>query len=130
MNKKYNSSFPKSNSPLGEPPAVLKGFALQVWHDTAPELEAAGIGTKVEANALACYCQAIADYHAAQTSIDELGLVVKTERGIVKNPSVTIKNQAALHILKFANAFGLTPASRGRVSFTAPEEENEFSEFL
>lgn len=119
---------PKFNSILGEPPAVLRGHALQVWHDTVKELATAGIGTRVEANALSCYCQAIADFHQAQAEIDRLGLVVITERGAVKNPAATIKNQAMLMVHKFATAFGLTPASRDRVSFTAPDEYNEFAD--
>jgi P27 family predicted phage terminase small subunit len=119
---------PKSTGPLGDPPAVLRGHALQVWHDTVTELQTAGIGTRVEANALSCFCQAIADFHAAQVVIDQLGLVVVTERGAVKNPAVTIKNQAMLMVHKFATAFGLTPHSRERVSFTAPEESNPFAD--
>ena len=119
---------PKFNSILGEPPAVLRGHALKVWNDTAAELQTAGIGTRVEANALSCYCQAIADFHAAQAEIDRLGLVVVTERGVVKNPAVTIKNQAMLMIHKFATAFGLTPHSRDRVAFTAPPTDQAASE--
>jgi P27 family predicted phage terminase small subunit len=121
---------PKFNSILGDPPAVLRGHALQVWEDTAAELQTAGIGTRVEANALSCYCQAIADFHAAQAEIDRLGLVVITERGAVKNPAVTIKNQAMLMIHKFASSFGLTPASRDRVAFTAPKDHNPFEALM
>ena len=117
---------PKFESVIGDPPAVLQGHALQVWNDTVIELKSAGIGTRVEANALSCYCQAIADFHAAQLEIDKHGLVIITERGAVKNPACTIKNGAMAQVLKFAVQFGLTPASRGRVAFTAPAEQNPF----
>lgn len=120
---------PKFDSILGKPPAVLRGHALQVWNETVVELESAGIGTKVEANALSCYCQAIADFHAAQYEIDKLGLVVKTERGFTKNPAQTVKNQSMFMIHKFASAFGLTPASRDRVSFTAPKKSNKWAQW-
>ncbi len=136
---KYTMSKPKAIAPqkplpkfisnLGDPPAVLQGVALQVWQDTVPELKTAGIGTRVEANALACYCQAVADFHAAQAEINRLGLVVQTERGFTKNPACTIKNQAFQLILKFANAFGLTPASRGKVAFTPPPKPSRFDGF-
>jgi P27 family predicted phage terminase small subunit len=119
---------PKFENLLGKAPPVLRVHALQVWKDTVKELESVGIGTRVEANALSCYCQAVADFHSAQDEIDKLGLVVITERGAVKNPACTIKNQAMLLIHRFASAFGLTPASRDRVSFTGPVEPNPFAE--
>ena len=115
---------------IGEPPAILQGHALAVWHETAKDLRSVGIGTRIEGNALSCYCQAVADFHAAQLEIDKNGMVIFTERGAVKHPATTIKNQAMLQILKFATAFGLTPASCRRVTRTAPPAKvNKFAQF-
>jgi len=129
--QKPPAPMPKFESRFGDAPEVLTGKALEIWNETAAELQTAGIGTRVEANALACYCQAVADFHHAQAEIEKHGLVVKTERGFSKNPAVTIKNQAFQHIIKFASAFGLTPATRNKVAFTAPDEEvNPFLELM
>lgn len=114
--KKMPLPQPNFTSRIGPPPAVLQGHALVVWHEVVRELELAGIGSKIENHALSCYAQAISDFHACQGEIDRLGLVVQTERGTVRNPAATLKNQAMLLIHKFGSAFGLTPLSRGRVS--------------
>lgn len=119
----------EEKSILGDPPAVLRGHALEVWHETVPELKTAGIGQRVEAHALACFCQAVADFHAAQAEIDRLGMIVQTERGFTKNPACTIKYQSYEQILKFSSAFGLTPASRGKVFASPPKASNPFDEF-
>lgn len=124
-----NKPVPKFITALGNPPDFLQGHALEVWKETVPELQTAGIGTRIEANTLACYCQAVADFSAAQAEIDRLGMAVQTERGWTRNPACTTKNQAAELILKFANAFGITPASRSKAAFIPPPKKNRFEGF-
>lgn len=117
-------------SPLGDPPSILSGEALAVWKEVAPQLSDAGIAKRVSADALSCYCQAVADYHDAQKAIEEHGMITVTERGFAKNPACTLKNQAFTHILRFASAFGLTPASASRLP--APKdapEANPYAKF-
>lgn len=109
---------------LGEPPSILRGKALEVWNEVAPQLSNAGIAKQVSSDALSCYCQAVADFHAAQDEIEKHGLITATDRGFAKNPACTLKNQAFGYILKFANAFGLTPASASRVPLPKNKEES------
>jgi P27 family predicted phage terminase small subunit len=131
MGRKVKAIQPEARTPefeIGKYPApsVLQGLALEVWNETIPELEKAGISNRVEANALACYCQSVADFNLAQAEVDRLGLVVQTERGYTKNPAVTIKAGAMDKILRFAIQFGLTPMSRSKIKMKDQPEENEF----
>jgi P27 family predicted phage terminase small subunit len=103
------------------PPAFLTGYALEVWHATQPEIEAAGIAVQVESHALGAYCLAVADMAAAQAAIDQHGLIFKTERGMTKNPATAVKNAAMQHVLAFSREFGITPASRTRTLFSRRE---------
>lgn len=132
--KKRGSKHVRNHEPefkpgIGDPPAVLRGVALDVWNETVAELKTAGIGSRVEAHTLSCYCQAVADFSAAQHEIDRDGMTVVTERGMTKHPAFTIKTQAWAAIHKFASAFGLTPSSRAKVHGPPKEDENEFDEF-
>ena len=67
--KYYNPNAPDYMPGIGTPPAILTGKALEVWHETVVELDAVGIGTKVEGHALACYCLAIQTLHDAEAEI-------------------------------------------------------------
>lgn len=124
--RRVRKDEPEFTSKLGKPPEILKGRALEVWTETAAELEALGMGTRVEANALCNYCLAVAQVELCQKDLDENGLVLATARGVVKNPAATIQNQASVRVAKYACEFGLTPASRGRIGGYEASEENEF----
>lgn len=118
--KNVRKNEPKPTTPLGKPPSILEGRALEEWHTLAAELNEIGIGTKIEATSLACYCLAVQQLEDAREEVKRLGLVVMTERGFVKNPATTIMNSAMTQIRQFAMEFGLTPVSRARVK-TAPK---------
>lgn len=116
------------SSGLGEPPSTLGGIALATWTETARELELVGIGSVVARTSLECYCRAVEAFHRANDDIEELGSVVKSERGYTRNPACLNQNAAMGQILKFAIQFGLTPASRGKIQGKAHTEINEFEE--
>lgn len=107
------------------PPAFLQGRAREIWAEILPEVKTQGIASQAEAHGLACLCTSIADLEAAELAIAEHGLVHKTERGITKNPAISIKNAALQNIYKFSTAFGLTPASRGKSSFARRQNLNK-----
>jgi P27 family predicted phage terminase small subunit len=54
------------------------------------------------------------------------GLVIKTAMGNeIQNPLIGIINKAAADIVKISGEFGLTPASRSRVSGEDDEQEQD-----
>lgn len=114
---------------LGEPIRPLSGVALETWNEVVEELAAVGIGSRVEAAALTCYCEAVADFVMACDEIDRLGMVTQTERGYTRNPACLIKNASMQMIAKFAGEFGLTPSSRAKVQGPPKKEANEYEGF-
>jgi P27 family predicted phage terminase small subunit len=89
----------------------------------ASELKKIRVGTRIDAEALVCYCLAVKMVEDAQSDIDKNGLTVQTERGWTKNPACTILNSAMQQVRQFANEFGFTPVARARVSAAPPEDE-------
>ena len=120
-------SEPVHASPLGDPPDVLVGQSLAVWREMVKELSAAGVGARVDAWGLACYCIAVADLEEAEADIRKRGTIVRGKQGMVKNPSCSIKKEAMTQIRHFANEFGLTPAARGKVKATPPPKESKWA---
>ena len=100
--RRARKSEPEFAAGIGQPIRPLSGVALATWQDVSAELKSVGIGSRVEAAALTCYCEAIADFVAACDEIDRLGRVTQTERGYTRNPACLIKNAAMQMIAKFA----------------------------
>ena len=70
------------------------------------------------------YCQAWGDHVKAEYMIRKLGHVITTTNGnIIQSPWVGISNKAKLTAHKFLVEFGLTPASRSKVSASDPKEK-------
>lgn len=119
---------PKYRTPVGKPPEILAGVALETWQKISNEMTAAGTISNVDAEALLAYCTAVQDLHDTYEDIETFGRIVETERGLVKNPAFTIRATALTQIKAFACEFGLTPASRGKVKGSPDEKKNKFAD--
>ena len=87
-------------------------------------MEAMGILTEVDMAAFAGYCQAYARWKEAEEFISRHGAIVKTPSGYWQQiPQVSIAQQYLKAMQKFAEQFGLTPASRSRI--VADVQKNE-----
>lgn len=93
------------------------------------QLDAGGVGSRIDAGPLTALCEAWGDFDAACSEIETLGTVVQTERGFTRNPACLNKNQAIMLIAKLSSEFGLTPSSRAKVHGPPKVEDNEFAEF-
>lgn len=114
---------------LGEPPEWMDTPATEEWKRVAPDLEAAGVTSRVESTALAVYCQAVSRMRLAEKEIFRDGITIMTEGGLKKHPAVGIAERAAVIIKAFASEFGMTPASRSKVSAKPGTEQNPDNEF-
>ena len=102
-------------------PEWLGEIAAKVWDETVTELsEIAGFLTSVDAGALAIYCDAWQDFHAARELIKRDGLVVKGREGVkVRHPALMVKKHAQDTIASIGAKFGLTPTSRASLAIDA-----------
>ena len=98
-------------------PAQLSGEAKVEWERLSAELAALGLLTGVDRAALAAYCDNWAAWIGAVAKCKKDGNVIAARDGrLVINPYFSIKKRSADLMHKFLTEFGMTPASRTRIS--------------
>lgn len=112
---------PKPEADIPPVPAQLGDEAKLEWDRISVELMQLGLLTRIDQSALAAYCEFRADFlHATTMCAMKEGQdrkVIKTAKGnFIENPYYTIKKRSAEMMHKFLTEFGLTPASRTRIS--------------
>lgn len=121
-----NKKEPKPRAAAPTPPSFLKKEALEEWNRLAPELEGMGLLTIVDGTALAAYCQVYHRWLQAERKINREGMVLNAKsRYSQAHPAMAIA-QKSLQLMKaFAAEFGLTPASRTRISVSQKPESTD-----
>jgi P27 family predicted phage terminase small subunit len=108
-----------------DPPAVLKGYGREEWIRLAHELCYCKLLSHFDIYPLAAYCRAYHDWRTAVEKLDEVaqrdplmaGLIIRTQKGgVMQNPLHMTVRQCANDMVRYANEFGFTPASRSRIS--------------
>lgn len=120
--------------PTGIPtcPSHLNATAKREWTRVSRELLACGLLTSVDRAALSCYCVAWSRLVEAEKKIAATGLIVQSPAGYpIVNPYVGIVNRQMDIIHKFIAEFGLSPASRARISVNPDAKTgNKLEKFL
>ena len=123
--RKLNSNEPQPERTAPECPDWLSDEAKAEWQRLADVMEAMGILTEIDMAAFAGYCQSYARWKEAEEFITRHGAIVKTPSGYWQQvPQVSIAQQYLKDMHKFAEQFGLTPASRSRI--VADVQKNEY----
>ena len=111
-------------------PAWLDKEAKAVWRQLVPQLEAIGVLTKIDGNALARYCRLFVRWKQCDAFVRKYGETYTTgyhkdeKTGVSKPtsfqqfPEVGIINKLGPQLLKIEQEFGLTPAARARIQVT------------
>lgn len=123
-NRPLNENEPQPAK--GEPvmPDWLTGRAASAWRELVPELARIGLLTVVDGHALAVYCEAWATYVEASERVRREGVLVESYRGgMAKNPAAQIMRDSADLMLKVGSQFGLSPATRARL--TIPDDGSD-----
>ena len=111
-----NKDEPKPVKKAPACPKWLEPEAKKEWRRLAKQMEALGILTEVDMAAFAGYVQAYARWKEAEEFISQHGTIVKTPSGYWQQvPQVSIAQTYLKIMNKFAEQFGLTPASRSRI---------------
>ena len=112
-----NRNEPEPEPGIPSVPAHLDDEAKAEWGRISEELDALGLLTSVDRAALAAYCQAWSTWVESVEKLRSMGKIIKSPSGYpMVNPYVAIHNKALDHMHKYAVEFGLTPASRSRIS--------------
>ena len=112
-------------------PRWLSGDARKAWQRLAPLLYRAGLLTAVDGFALARYVTLWGRWRAAEQHLQEHGSIHKLPSGYVaQSPYVSIAKQLSVLLTRLESDFGMTPASRSRISVDPPKEEPDELERL
>lgn len=116
---------PMPESAIPEIPAHLSEEAQAEWFRISQELYKIGLLSQIDRAALAAYCEAWADWvDASRMCASKDGQdrkVIKSSNGnFFENPYYTIKKRSMELMHKFLTEFGMTPASRTRISTSPP----------
>jgi P27 family predicted phage terminase small subunit len=121
--RKIERACPEPEPLFAPPPDWLPEAAAERWRQLMPELARWGLFTRLDADALAIYCNACALYREQMAEAAKAGAVVSTPSGYpMQNPHLAVANKAARVIREFAAEFGLTPVARVRLKGTAQGE--------
>lgn len=127
--RKPNANEPKPRPGTPPCPQSLSPKARQEWKRITAELRALNLLTQLDRAALAIYCNAWARWVEAEEQVAKLGAVVKSPSGFpIQNPYLAIANAAGEHMRKIMTEFGLTPASRTRISTGGPQQQQPGSD--
>ena len=97
-------------------PKWLDKEAKKEWRRLAPKLVQMGVLTDVDMAAFAGYCQSYARWKENEEFISEHGSLVRTPSGYwMAVPQVSMAQQYLKQMGRYAEQFGLTPASRSRL---------------
>lgn len=123
---RINANEPRVRDADPQPPADMSPDALAVWRKTLKELGYMRIASPSDADALACYCEAVVLHQRASKELIDSALVVRSERGYIKNPLIAVQRDAAATVRAFAQQFGLTPSARSGIRMPeATDDEKE-----
>jgi P27 family predicted phage terminase small subunit len=126
---------PKASRGL-ERPSHMKGIAAATWAFWSEELESMNLDCRPDAPMLEGACVAYARAIAADELVERDGLIIdqisnKGEVRAVTNPAISISNAAWKNVKAFCSEFGLSPASRTRLTLEKRDEtQQELMELL
>lgn len=122
---------PKPRPVAPSMPRWLDREGRKQWRSLAPELAKVGLLTVLDGPAFAIYCCLWSDFRRLSEVIDREGMVVEGRRGPVKHPLLPALHHAMDGVLTFSREFGLTPASRSRLSVAEPiDDDSDFEKWL
>lgn len=98
-----------------ETPEWMPELAATMWETVLPELLANKVLTIPDLHNVEAFCMAYQRWREAQEDVTLNGIVIKTENSVIKNPAVTVVNEASVQMMKFGSLLGLDPSSRSRL---------------
>lgn len=116
-----NPAEPTPDVGVPECPSWVKGKARTAWKEIGSTLVSMGVLTVADGKALELLVEAYAEFRAADERVKEEGLTYETVsstggRMVRANPAVGIRADAWRRVRLQLIEFGLTPASRSKVS--------------
>ena len=106
-------------------PVGLDRYAKEAWEYNAPKLAKLGLLTEIDRNALAAYCTAYSRWRRANIG---LKAIKNDDPDEFRKYAITAE-KAEQGMRLFQNEFGMTPASRSRLSVDSGETSDPLAEW-
>lgn len=120
------------------PPNDLNEWGAKYWLDIMSEYVSIGLVTRVDIEALHSCCTWYGLMREAQDIVAAKGLEVEVEKVTPKgdsytvtetNPMIAVADKAFKNYIAMCKEFGLTPASRSRISAPDKQPDDPFDKF-
>ena len=126
-----NENEPKPSVRLPRAPEHLSDEAKKEWRRSGRFLVNLGLVSDLDLAAFAAYCTAYGRWVEAETALKTYGVMVKSPNGFpVQSPYLAVANKAMEQMRSLLSEFGMSPASRTRVTAIPPEPEYDEFEAL
>ena len=124
---RINDKEPKAPKSKVKMPTGLSQEEKKHWKSVAADLEAAGILTVLDVQALRLYCRTYTQWHKANEKLDEFGSVIKGSHGTpTLSPYFKVSRTCMDQMLALLREFGMTPSSRTRIRSETDKPEDDF----
>ncbi|MEU4967786.1 phage terminase small subunit P27 family [Streptomyces smyrnaeus] len=97
--------------------------ARREWRRVVPVLKLTAGLAEVDTQTVMDYCVCVARIDQCEREISQNGLLMKGERGWMKNGATTVVGQYRQQLARYIGELGLSPSARGRL--TPPEGGND-----
>mgnify|MGYP001590214925 FL=1 len=116
-----NRNFPKFEKGFGRCPVGFGTIAKRIWHELAPQLEAAGLDAQTYRSALEGLCVAYQQAKIADKFIAKNGQTYISKSGSpCTRPEIIISRDCWRTVRSFCQDFGITPGSQGKIVVPKP----------
>ncbi|MET9425660.1 P27 family phage terminase small subunit [Streptomyces sp. NPDC006540] len=120
----WEEIFPApSRGVLAKEAKEIRSKAAEVWARVVPALIVSAGLTDPQRETITDYCITAARIWQGERELSRTGLVVPTERGMVKSPWTSILNAYRAHFRSLTGELGLSPSSAARL--TPPEDGDD-----
>jgi P27 family predicted phage terminase small subunit len=117
---------------LPSPPAHLSKEAKKEWRRSGRFLLEMGLISELDRAAFAAFCAVWGRWVEAEVALNTHGVLIKSPSGYpMQSPYLAVANRALDQMRSLLAEFGMSPASRSRVTAAPPAaEEDPFEAFL
>jgi len=107
------------------PPTWLSREAKAEWKRVVPELLRLDIVKAEDRAALAAYCETWATFVEATRRVQNEGLTIKANQGMLAHPAVGIARNTGKELRAWANQFGLTPSAENALQLPEVTDDGD-----
>lgn len=125
---RMNPNAPVASKGIAVVPETLSGRGAEIFSRLSAVLEGMGLASPVDQDNLTMLAQRLEQVELLTVIIEDAGFTYQTVGGLWKGrPEVAMRSEAMRHTQSLLSEFGLSPATRSKVSATTPQAENPFA---